>query len=115
MRVFHPTPDRLTILLLAEEKASVPLATLVNNFLHSFFSNVEVYISNQQFYNSNGLYEHKSYISKKFKGAISEHKGVLHYEGYDYEEFLDEIMKAPLWNFFFNREKKMLSRPDGFM
>ena len=72
----------------AEEEA-VPLVTHVNSILHSIFSNVEVYINNQQIYNSNGLYAHKSYISNNFKGAISEYKGVLHCEGYDYEEFPD--------------------------
>ena len=30
------------------------------------------------------------------QGAISEYKGVLHCEGYDYEEFPDEIMEAAL-------------------
>ena len=98
-----------------DEESPVPLVTHVNNILHSIFSNVEVYINNQQIYNSNGLYAHKSYISNNFKGAISEYKGVLHCEGYDYEEFPDEIMEAPLSEPFFTRRMKMLSRPDGFM
>ena len=51
----------------AEEEA-VPLVTHVNNVMHSIFSKVEVYINNQQTYNSNGLYAHKSYISNNFKG-----------------------------------------------
>ena len=97
------------------EEESVPLVTHVHNILHSILSNVEVYINNQQIYNSNGLYAHISYISNNFKGAISEYKGVLHYEGYDYEEFPDEIMEAPLSEPFFTRRMKMLSRPDGFM
>ena len=80
----------------AEEDAPAPLITHVNNILHSIFSNVEVYINNQQIYNSNGLYAHKSYTSKNFTRAISENKGVLHCEGYDYEEFPNEIMEAPL-------------------
>ena len=99
----------------AEEESPVSLVTHVNNILHSIFSNVEVYINNQQIYNSNGLYANKSYISNKFKGAISEYKGVLHCEGYDYEEFPDEIMEAPLPETFFTRRRKMLSRLDGFM
>ncbi len=32
----------------AEEEAPVPLVAHVNNILHSFFSNVEVHINNQQ-------------------------------------------------------------------
>ena len=101
-----------------EEKAEeepVPLVTHVNNILHSIFSSVEVYVNNQQIYNCNGLYAHKSYISNNFKGAISEYKGVLYCEGYVYEEFPDEIMEAPLSGPFLSRRMKMLSRPDGFM
>ena len=97
------------------EEEPVPLVALVNNILHSVFSNVEVYINNQQIYNSNGMYAHKSYISNNFKGAISEYKGVLHCEGYDYEDFPDEFMEAPWSEPFFTRRMKMLSRPDGFM
>ena len=99
----------------AEEDAPVPLITHVNNILHSIFSNIEVYIKNQQIYNSKGLYAHKFYISNNFKGATSGYKGVLHCEGYDYEEFPDETMEAPLSEPFFTRRMKMLSRPDGFM
>ena len=42
-------------------------------------------------------------------------KGVLHCEGYDYEEFPDDIMEAPLSEPLFTRRMKMLSRPAGFM
>ena len=61
------------------------------------------------------MYAHKSYISNNLKGAISEYKGVLHCEGYDYEEFPDETMEAPLSEPLFTKKMKMLSRPDGFM
>ena len=87
----------------------------MNNILHSVFSNGEVYINNQQIYNSNRLYAHNSYVSNNFKRAISEYKGVLHCEEYDYEKFPDEIMEAPLAEPFFTRKMKMLSRLDGFM
>ena len=55
------------------------------------------------------------YISNNFKGAIFEYKGVLHREGYDYEEVPNEIMEAPLSEHFFTGKLKMLSRLDGFM
>ena len=64
------------------------------------FSNVEVYINNQQIYNSKGLYAHKCYNSSNFKGAISEYKVVLHCEWYDYEEFFAEIRETPLPELF---------------
>ena len=69
-----------------EEEEEIARVTIVNNIMHSKFSNVEVYINNQQIYNSNVLYAHKSYISNNFKAAISEYKGILHCEGYDYEQ-----------------------------
>ena len=74
----------------AEEDEKVSLVTHVINILHSIFSNVDVYISNWKNYNSNELYAQKSYISNKFKGAISESKWVLPCEGYDYEKFHNE-------------------------
>ena len=69
-----------------EGQEEIARVTYVNNIMHSLFSNVEVYINNQQIYNSNGFYAHKSFISNNFKAAISESKGVLHCEGYDYEQ-----------------------------
>ena len=94
-----------------EEVARV---TYVNNIMHSIFSNVEVYINNQQIYNSNGLYAHKSYISNNFKAAISEYKGVLHCEDYDYEQD-PEDNSNPLLDPFFTRRMKLLSRSVGSM
>ena len=58
------------------------------------------------------MYAQKFYISN-FKGAISEHKGGLHCEGFDYEEFPDDFMEAPSPEPFFTRWMEMLNRPDG--
>ena len=98
-----------------EEEPPVTLVTHLNNFFQSIFSNVGVYINNQKIYNSNGLYANKSYISNKFKRAISEYKGILNCEGYNYDGFPDEIMEELLSELFFTRRMKMLSRLDGFM
>ena len=73
------------------KREEVARATYVNNIMHSIFSNVEVYINNQQIYNSNGHSAHKYYISNKFKAAISEYKRVLHWEGYGYEQYPEDI------------------------
>ena len=97
-----------------DEEEEVARVTYVNNKMHSIFSNVEVYINNQQVYNSNGLYAHKSYISNNFKAAISEYKGVSHCEGYDYEQDPEDFSN-PLPDAFFTRRMKLLSRPNGFM
>ena len=78
-----------------EQESPVLFVSYVNNFLHSFFSNVEMNIINQQKYNPNGLFAHKSYNPNNFKGAVCENKGVLHCEGYDYE-----IMEVILSDFF---------------
>ena len=85
-----------------EHEAPVPLVTQVNNILHSINSNVEVYISSQQLFNSNRLYA--SYNSNKFQGVFSEYRGVLHCEGYDYEEIFDEILEAFFVNLFSQRQ-----------
>ena len=97
-----------------EEQEEVAQVTYVNNIIHSIFSNVEVYINNQQIYNSNGLYAHKSYISNNFKTAISEYTGVLHCEVYDYEQNPKDF-SYPLPDPFSTRRMKLLSRPDGSM
>ena len=83
-----------------DDEGEVVRITYVNNIMHSIFSNVEVYINNQQIYNSNRLYAHKSYISNYFKAAISEYKVVLHYEGYDYEQDPEDTSNS----FFFQGE-----------
>ena len=98
-----------------EQEIPVPLVTYVNMILQSFFSKVEKYINNQQIYNSNRLSEHNSYNYNNFKGAISEHKGVLHCEWYDKEDILAEIIDAPLSEPSFTSRMKMRSRPDGFI
>ena len=81
---------------MAEKEAPVPVVTHANDILHSIFSNVEMCSNNQLIYNSNGLYLSESYNSNNFKEAISEYKWVLHCDGYDYEDFPDEIMETPL-------------------
>ena len=87
-----------------EEQEEVARITYVNNIMHLIFSNVEVYINNQQIYNSNGLTAHKSYISNNFKAAIAEYKGVLHCEGYDYEQDPEDISDPYLILFYKENE-----------
>ena len=89
----------------------VPHITHVNNILHSIFTNAELYINKHQIYISNELYAHKSHISNNFRNTLSDYKGVLHCEGYDYEEDPENLLQGP----FFTRRMKLYSRPDGFM
>ena len=97
-----------------DSEKEVARVSYVNNILDSIFSIVELYINNQQIYNSNGLYAHKSYISNTFEGAITEYKGVLDCEGYDYEQDPEDI-PDPLPDTFITRRLKLLTRPDSFM
>ena len=96
-----------------EQEASVPLVTHVNNILLLLFSNVEVYIYNQQIYNSNVLYAHRSYISNSFKGPVSEYKVVSHCYGYGYEETIDHLLEAPMSDPYSPRRIELLSRPNS--
>ena len=73
-----------------DEEEEVARVTYVHNIMHSIFSTMEMYINNQQIYISNGLHAHKSYISNNFKGAVTEYKGVLQCEGYNYEQDLED-------------------------
>ena len=93
------------------EDEGVPHITHVKNILHSNFSNADLYINNHQIYKSNGLYAHNSHISNIFKSTSSDYKGVLHFEGYDYEEDPENFVEGP----FFTRRMKLYSRLDGFM
>ena len=94
-----------------EEDKGVPHITHVNIILHSIFSNAELYINNHQVYNSNGLYAYKSHISNNCEGTLSDYKGVLHCEGFDYEDDPENLVEGP----FFTRRMKLYSRPDGFL
>ena len=89
----------------------MPHITHVNNILHSIFSNAEFYINKHQIYNLNGLNAHKFHIFSSFKSTLTDYKGVLHCDRYDYEEDPENLLESP----FFTGRKKLYSRPDGFM
>ena len=78
-----------------KEGEGVPHVTHVNNILHFILSNAELYINNHQIYISNGLYAHKSHISNNFRSTLTDYKGVLHCEGYDYEEDQENLLEGP--------------------
>ena len=94
--------------------AAIFLLIQLKNILHSFSSNVEVYINNLQLYNSDGIYAHKAYISKNFKGDITDYNRVVHRKVYDYAEFFDQLMEAHLSETFSQGEGKNLVDPMVF-
>ena len=51
------------------------------------FKNIELYFKKQQIIEANEFHAHKFYIFDNFIGAISEKKGVLNCQDYDFEEF----------------------------
>ena len=51
-----------------EQEAPVPLVSHVSNSLHSIIFNDEVYINNQQIYNTNGIYADEFYNANHFRG-----------------------------------------------
>ena len=56
----------------------------INNLLPSLFSNCEVYLNNQQVYNSNGLYGHKALISNEFNASTRNNEETLACHGYEF-------------------------------
>ena len=94
-----------------EEDEGVPHITHVNNILHYIFPNADFYSNNHQVYNSNGLNAHKSHISNNFNSTLSDYKGVLLYERYEYEKGPENILEGP----FFTRRMKLYSWHDGSM
>ena len=78
--------------------------THVNNILHSLFSNCEVYLNNQQVYNSNGLYGHTALISNEFNASTRNNKGILAFHGYEFEKEPSVYGKSP----FIDREEELL-------
>ena len=76
--VFTETGDDNVELI--EEDEGVHHITHLNNFLHSIFSNAELYLNNHQIYNSNEFYAHKSHISNNFISTLSDYNGILQYD-----------------------------------
>ena len=59
---------------------------MVNNIMHSLFSNLEVCFNNEQVYSSNGLYAQKSFLSNEFSGTQGTKDSISVCQVYLYEE-----------------------------
>ena len=101
----------------AEEKqeAPVPLVTNVNNIFHWILSSVEVYINNQQIYNSNTLYAHKSLQYQQLQGGHLWVQGSFALRGVRQWKFYGRNYGSAFAWTFFTRRLDLLSRPDSFM
>ena len=71
--------------------------THVSNIQHSIISNAELSINNHQVYKLSELYAQKSHNSNKNKSTLTDYKGVLHCESYDYEEDRENLNEIPLF------------------
>ena len=95
----------------AEEDAPGPLVTHVNNILQSIFPNFEVLINNQEKYNSNGLFAHKSYISSNSKEPFLNTRGFCIARVTAMEIFLTKLWNRLRLNLFPLGECKCLADP----
>ena len=92
----------------------VPPFTHVNNILRSLFL-MSRCTSTTRKYKTLMDCMRRSLTFPTTSWAISEYKGVLQREGYDYEEFPDDIMEALLSHPIFTNGTKKLGKPNGFM
>ena len=83
--------------------------THVNNILHSIFSKCDVYLNNQQMYNSNGLYGRKALISNEFNASTRNNKGILACDGYEFEKEPCDYEKSR----FIDREEEFLLKMEA--
>ena len=68
-------------------------------------------LTTTKIFNSNGIDDHKPVFSNNFNNTLTDYKGVLHCERYNYEEDPESLLKG----LFFTRWLKFCSWPDGFM
>ena len=83
--------------------------THVNNILHSFFFNCDVYLNNQQVYNSNGLYGRKALISNEFNASTRNNAGILACHEYGFEKKPGDYEKSR----FIDREEEFLLKMEA--
>ena len=78
---------------------------LVNNALHSLFSNCEVYLNNEQFHSANSLYAHQAFVSAEFSGTKGTKESLSQCQGYRYEVEPNEFTKRPFTDVVFQKDK----------
>ena len=68
---------------------------LVNNSMHSLFSNCEVTFNTDQVYTTNGLYAHKAFMSNEFSGTQGTKESISCCQGYSYEQSPGDFEHEP--------------------
>ena len=78
---------------------------LVNNALHSLFSNCEIYLNNDQVHNANSLYAHHAFVAAEFSGTKGAKGSFSKCQGYQNEVELNDFRKRPYPDTVFQKEK----------
>ena len=92
LRKVHEEDANLDVETEEEQEVPVPLVTHVKSIMHSIFSIVEVYINNQQKYNSNGLYEKNFFLFEQFQGSHLWRQGIFMLRGFG-------LWRKSSWNY----------------
>ena len=82
---------------------------LVNNALHSLFSNCEVYLNNEQVHSANSLYAHQVFVSAEFSGTKGTKESLSECQEYWYENESNDFTKRPFTNVVFQKDKDVLT------
>ena len=99
-----------------ERVAPVPLVTHINNILPSnFFPVKRLHQQSAKIQQSSIVCAQDFHFQRLQRVHLWIHETFEYREGYDYEEFADEITEAPLSERFFTKGMKMLTRPQVFM
>ena len=78
---------------------------LVNNALHSLFSNCEVYLNNEQVHSANSLYAHQVFVSAEFSGTKGTKESLSQCQGYRYEIEPNNFTKRAFTDTVFQKDK----------
>ena len=94
-----------------EQEAPVSLLTYVKTILYSMFSDFEVYINNQQIYNSNGCMPTSLTFLTPSRGLSLNTKEFCTARGTTMKSFLIKFWKRPCLNLFSQGERNCLEDP----
>ena len=99
-----------------EDEKDVARVIYVNDVMNALFLNFEVYLNNQQIYNSNGLYAQSLTFQTTLWQASLNTREFCIVKAMTMNRILRIILTPYLIPFYlFTRRMKLLSRPDGFM
>ena len=78
---------------------------LVNNALHSFFINCEVYLNNEKVHCANSLYTHQAFVFAEFSGTNGTKESLSHCQGYGYQVEPNDFTERPFTDTVLQKDK----------